>query len=115
MTEALVGTPISEADFEEKVLKSPVPVLVEVWASECVPCPMMLRHLEPLLRPYLSRIRLFSLDASTHRQLAERFQIRSTPALLVFLNGQLVAHVVHQVDAAHIHERLKALLSEGGR
>jgi len=106
--------PVGDDDFDAKVLQSPLPAVVEVWASECLPCPMMLRHLEPLLEPYEGRVNVFSLDASANPKLMERFEVRSTPALLVFVNGQLVGHFVHQVDAPTVAEKLRQLLGQGG-
>jgi thioredoxin 2 len=94
---------VSEQTFQEEVLKSRIPVLVDCWAPWCAPCAAMGPMIERLAEDFKGRLRVAKLNTDQNRQLAAQFEIRSIPTLLVFKEGVLVDRVVgviaeHQLD-----------------
>lgn len=82
-------TNINETSFEQEVLKSPVPVLVEFGAEWCGPC----RQLEPVLEQlgdeWNGKVRLAKIDVDENVDTAMKFQVMSLPTLMLFVNGEV--------------------------
>lgn len=75
-------------NFEEEVLKSDKPVLVDFWASWCGPCKMLAPVVEGIAEKYSDRIKVGKVNVDEQQDLAVRFNIMSIPTLIVFKNGQ---------------------------
>ena len=69
-------------NFEEEVLQSSVPVLVDFWADWCVPCKMVAPILEELQEEYQGKLNIYKVDTESERELAAIFGIQSIPSLL---------------------------------
>lgn len=82
---------ITDADFNQQVMASPLPVLVDFWASWCPPCRMMNPILKEIAAEQAETLRVVKVNSDDARALAERFNIRALPTLLLFRNGQAVA------------------------
>jgi len=82
---------ITDAEFNQQVLASPVPVLVDFWASWCPPCRMMNPILAEIATEQAETLRIVKVNTDDARALAERFNIRALPTLLLYRNGQAVA------------------------
>lgn len=80
---------VTDNDFEEKVLRSPLPVLLDCWAPWCGPCQAMGSVLVQLASEWRGRIRVCKLNVDQNQRTAGRFQILSIPTLLIFENGKL--------------------------
>jgi len=101
---------ITEAEFESKVIKNPLPVLVDFWAEWCGPCRMIAPLLEDLARELDGKLAVCKVDVDSNSGLAEKFGIQSIPTLLLFKDGQKVKALVGYMAKPD----LKKALTEAG-
>ena len=80
---------INEANFDEKVIQSSSPALVDFWAEWCGPCKMLTPVLEELSSENESKINIFKVNVDENQQLAVKYGIRSIPTLLLFKGGEI--------------------------
>jgi thioredoxin 1 len=85
---------ISASDFDEKVLKSDKPVLVDFWATWCGPCRVIAPHLEAISSELGHQITVGKVDVDSNQDLAVKYGIMSIPALLIFKDGQIADRMV---------------------
>ncbi|MFI5183705.1 MAG: thioredoxin [Vicinamibacteria bacterium] len=81
---------LTTANWENEVLQSKDPVLVDFWAEWCAPCRMIAPLVEAVAEEYAGRLRVGKLDVDESPEVAGRYDIRSIPSLLVFKGGQVV-------------------------
>ena len=79
---------ISDAEFEEKVLKSSNPVLVDFWAAWCGPCKMIAPFLDELAEEFQGKLTVAKLDVDTNQEHASKYGVRSIPTLIMFKDGE---------------------------
>ena len=101
-------TTLTDSNFDESVLKSSVPVLVDFWAEWCGPCRMIAPTVEALASDYNGRVTIGKLNVDDNPNTAMQFGVRSIPTLLLFKNGEVVESVVGLTDKA----RLGALIDK---
>jgi thioredoxin 1 len=85
---------LSEATFEQEVLKSTTPVLVDFWAVWCGPCKAIAPVVEELAAEYEGKLKIGKVDVDNHQQIAMQYGIRSIPTLLIFKAGKVVEQIV---------------------
>ena len=85
---------ITKENFENEVLKSDKPVLLDFWATWCGPCQMLAPIMEELSDEMDGEVDFFSADVDENRDLAYQFDIQSIPAIVVFANGEEVTRTV---------------------
>lgn len=81
---------ITEQNFEEEVLQSDKPVLLDFWATWCGPCQMLAPVIEEIAKEKEGKIKVGKVNVDEQQNLAMKFRIASIPTLLLFENGQLV-------------------------
>ena len=99
---------LSDNNFDESVIQSKVPVLVDFWAEWCGPCRMIAPTVEALAEDYAGRVTVGKLNVDDNPNTAMKFGIRSIPTLLLFKDGEVVEQVVGLTDKA----RLEALIGQ---
>ena len=95
---------VTDASFEQDVLQSDVPVLVDFWAPWCGPCRMVAPIVDEIAKEFESKIKVFKLNTDENPNVASQYGIRSIPTLMVFKGGQKVDTVVGAVPKPHFLE-----------
>jgi len=95
---------ISDDTFDQEVLKSSTPVLVDFWATWCGPCKALAPTIHQLATTYAGKIKFCKMDVDNNPNQAAHFGIRSIPTLILFQNGQPVGQLMGNVPAPAIEE-----------
>ena len=95
---------ITELNFDEQALQSPVPVLVDFTAAWCAPCRMIAPHVDAIADAYAGRLRVGKCDVDANPALTARLDVRSMPTLMVFKNGQVVGHLIGAAPRARLED-----------
>jgi len=85
---------VSDDTFEEEVIKSELPVLVDFWAVWCAPCQMIVPALEHLAQNYKEKLKVLKLNVDDNMKISAKFGVRSIPTLLLFKGGELKETIV---------------------
>lgn len=99
---------LTDATFEQDVIKSNLPVLIDFWAAWCGPCRMIAPIIEELASEYDNKAKICKLDVDNNPNTAMQFGIRSIPTILILKNGEVVDTIVGAVPKAHIVEKINA-------
>lgn len=102
---------ISDATFDEEVVKSDKVVLVDFWAEWCGPCKMIAPIVEELAEEFDGKVKFTKLDVDSNPRSATNFGIRGIPTLLIFNDGKPVDQVVGAVPKSVLKQRLEEALA----
>ena len=98
---------MSDATFAAEVERSPLPVLLDMWAPWCGPCRMIAPVLEELAKEMAGRVRVAKLNVDENPAIATRFNVMSIPTLLVLKDGREVERIVGVQPKTEILRRLE--------
>ncbi|OUR94637.1 thioredoxin [Flavobacteriales bacterium 34_180_T64] len=101
---------ITDATFEETVLKSDKPVLVDFWAAWCGPCRMVGPIIEQISEEYADKAVVGKVDVDANQEFAAKYGVRNIPTVLVFQNGEVVGRQVGVAPKNAYSEAIDALL-----
>jgi thioredoxin 1 len=102
---------ITDANFEQEVLQSNIPVLIDFWAVWCGPCRLIAPVVEELAGEYAGKVKIAKLDVDNNQGVADKFGIRSIPTLLLFDKGSVVDRMVGVAPKSAIVEKLNGVLA----
>lgn len=98
---------LTKANFEQEVVNSDIPVLVDFWATWCGPCKMIAPFVTEIANENEGRIKIGKINVDEEPELAVRFKISSIPTLMLFENGQVKDMLVGYRPKADIESMLK--------
>jgi thioredoxin 1 len=98
----------TDQNFEEEVLKSPVPVVIDFWAAWCVPCKMIAPTLEELGAEFAGKVKIGKLNVDENRGTATNYGIRGIPSLILFKDGA----VKEQMVGVHSKQEISNMISK---
>lgn len=102
---------VTDATFDEEVLKSDVPVLVDFWAPWCAPCRVVSPIIEELAKDYEGRLKVAKVNVDDNQATAAKYNIMSIPSLLIFKNGNVVKTVVGAQGKENLKKGIDEVLS----
>ena len=95
-------THLSDAAFEQEVLQSQLPVLVDYWAEWCGPCKMIAPILDDISKEYAGRFKVAKLNIDDNQQTPPKYGIRGIPTLMLFKNGNVEATKVGALSKSQL-------------
>jgi thioredoxin 1 len=102
---------LQDSTFDQEVLKSDIPVLVDFWAVWCGPCKAIAPAVEELAKQYKGKVKIAKMDVDEHQQVPQQYGIRSIPTLLVFKGGRVVDTIVGAVPKSKLEDSLKKVVT----
>ncbi|MBN2289216.1 MAG: thioredoxin [Candidatus Glassbacteria bacterium] len=101
---------VTDAEFEEKVLKEDSIAVVDFWAEWCGPCIQMAPILESFAEANIGKVKVFKLDVDENAKTAQKYGIRSIPTLIYFKGGEPADISIGYVGESSLQNKLDALL-----
>ena len=102
---------VTDATFEEQVLKSEIPVLVDYWAEWCGPCKMIAPVLDEVAPEYAGKLKICKLNIEENEVTAPKYNVRSIPTLMLFRNGEVIATKASALSKSQLTEFLDSNLA----
>ena len=95
---------VTESNFEEEVVNSDIPVLVDFWAEWCGPCKMIAPILDEIAKEYGEKLKICKIDVDSNPEIAPKFGIRGIPTLIMFKDGNAESTKVGAVSKSQLVE-----------
>ncbi|MBW1800038.1 MAG: thioredoxin [Deltaproteobacteria bacterium] len=101
---------VTDKTFDEEIVNSDVPAVVDFWATWCGPCKMVAPVVEELAKEYEGKIKVAQMDVDNNRETPARFGIRNIPTLIFFKGGEVANTIIGAQPKSAIEAELKKLL-----
>jgi len=101
---------VTDEDFDQVVIQSTVPVLVDFWAAWCGPCKMIAPVIEELAKEYSGRVKIVKMNVDENMETPNDFSVRSIPTLILYKNGSEIDRMVGVVPKSALEEMIKKAL-----
>ena len=95
---------ISSENFNQEVLESDIPVLVDFWAEWCGPCKQLAPTVEDVANEMVGSIKVCKMDVDSNQDIAVQFGVRSIPTLLIFKNGEVASTQIGAISKQQLEE-----------
>ena len=106
----MVSMKFTTSDFEQEVLHSATPVMVDFYADWCGPCRMMAPVVEELGQEYAGRVKIGKVNVDDDPDIAEKYSVMSIPTFLIFKDGKPVETAIGSVPKSTLQEKLERAL-----
>lgn len=103
-------TDVTDQDFEETVIKSTLPALVDLWAPWCGPCRIVAPIIDKLAEKYQGKFNFYRLNVDENSQTASKYGVMSIPTLIFFKDGKAADTVIGAVPERVLQEKIDELL-----
>ena len=100
---------VTDNDFDQEVLESDDPVLVDFWATWCGPCKALAPTLEKLSESYQGKVKFVKVDVDQNPEKAAQYGVRSIPTLVFFSNGKIKGQLVGNVSSSNIETLIRTV------
>ena len=102
---------ITDSNFDQEVLKSDTPVLIDFWAVWCGPCKMVAPVVEEIANEYNGKLKVGKVDVDNNPEVSMKFGIRSIPTLMVFKGGKVVEQIIGAVPKRNLVDKVMPHIS----
>jgi thioredoxin 1 len=103
-------TQVSDDTFENEVLKSPIPVLIDFWAPWCGPCRAIAPIVDQLAGEYAGQLKIVKMNVDDNPRTPARYGVRGIPNLILFKDGQVQQQIVGAVPKAHLVKAISTVV-----
>lgn len=101
---------ITNKNFQNEIIKSSIPVLVDFWAPWCGPCKMIAPHLEEISKQYADKLKVAKINVDDASDIATRYNVMSIPTLLLFKNGEIMDKKVGALSKSDLEKMIQPYL-----
>ena len=98
---------VSDADFEQEILKADMPAMVDFWAAWCGPCRAIAPVVEELARDFAGKVKVAKMNVDENPKTPAKYGIRAIPTLIIFKGGKVVDQITGAVSRNIIENALK--------
>ena len=105
-----VAQAVTAESFEDEVVKSEIPVVVDFWAEWCGPCKALSPTVDVIADEYAGKVKVCKLDVQTEAAVASKYAVSSIPTLLIFKAGEVADRIVGLKHKQDITSRIDAVL-----
>lgn len=102
---------VTDASFEQEVVQSELPVLLDFWAPWCGPCRMIAPILDELAEEFAGKVKIAKINVDDSKEVATQFAVRSIPTLIIFKNGKAVQTQVGALPKGQLQNLLQQVIA----
>jgi len=102
---------VTDANFEQEVLKSSVPVLVDFWAAWCGPCKVIAPTIDQLAVEYAGKMKVVKVDVDSNMEISSRYSVLNIPTLMLFKDGHAVEKMIGALPKPALLAKIQPHLS----